>query len=55
MTLHVARGGRKGRHFVLYQVSETAEARTIEVLRLLHDSMDAVRHVGSATDDSSPK
>lgn len=55
MTLHVARGGRKGRHFVLYQVSETAEARTIEVLRLLHDSMDVVRHVGSATDDSSPK
>ncbi|MDE0374021.1 MAG: type II toxin-antitoxin system RelE/ParE family toxin [Rhodospirillales bacterium] len=52
MTLHVARGGRKGRHFVLYRVSESAEAPTIEVLRLLHDSMDLVRHVGSATDDS---
>ena len=55
MTLHVAQGGRKGRHFVLYQVSETAEGPTIEALRLLHDSMDLVRHVGSANDDSSPK
>ena len=53
MTLHVARGGRKGRHFVLYQVSKSAEAPTIEVLRLLHDSMDLVRHASSATDDSS--
>ena len=35
MTLHVPRGGRKGRHFVLYRVSESAEAPTIEVLRLL--------------------
>ena len=55
MALHVARGGRKGRHFVLYRVSETTEAPTIEVLRLLHDSMDLVRHVGSATDDSPPE
>lgn len=54
MTLHVARNGRKGRHFVLYRVSESAEAPMIEVLRLLHDSMDLVRHVGSATEDSPP-
>ena len=54
MTLHVARCGRKSRHFVLHRVSESAEVPTIEVLRLLHDSMDLVRHVGSATDDSPP-
>ena len=54
MTLHVARCGRKGRYFVLYRVSEAAEAPTIEVLRLPHDSMDLVHHVGSATDDSPP-
>ena len=54
MTLHVARGGRKGRHFVLYRVSETTEAPTIEVLRLLHDSMDLGRHAGSVADDSPP-
>jgi len=42
LTLHVARQGRKGRHFVVFRVSG---ARTIDVLRLLHDSMDMVRHV----------
>ena len=41
-TLHVARLGRKGRHFVVFRV---APQRTIEVLRLLHDSMDLARHV----------
>ena len=52
ITLHVARGGRKGRHQVLYRVAENA-SRTIEILRLLHDSMDLVRHVPTARDDSS--
>ena len=45
MTLHVARAGRKGRHFVLYRVSPQKEQPAIDVLRLLHDSMDLVRHV----------
>lgn len=36
-TLHVARNGRKGRHFVLFRV---AGDEVIDVLRLLHDSMD---------------
>lgn len=40
-TLHVAREGRKGKHFVLFRVSG---ANTIDVLSLLHDSMDLVRH-----------
>ncbi|TDQ37906.1 type II toxin-antitoxin system RelE/ParE family toxin [Tepidicella xavieri] len=40
-TLHVARQGRKGRHFVMFRV---APGRVIEVLRLLHDSMDLSRH-----------
>jgi toxin ParE1/3/4 len=42
LTLHVARQGRKGRHFVVFRVGG---ASTIDVLRLLHDSMDLVRHV----------
>ncbi len=42
LTLHVAREGRKGRHFVLFRVGG---ANTIDVLRLLHDSMDLVRHI----------
>ena len=45
MTLHVARGGQRGRHLVLYRVGEASEPHTIDVLRLLHDSMDPRRHV----------
>ena len=43
--LHVARGGRKGHHFVLYRVQSQAKPPTIDVLRLLHDFMDLRRHV----------
>lgn len=42
-TLHVARIGRRGRHFILFR-AESAE-RTVQVLRILHDAMDASRHV----------
>jgi toxin ParE1/3/4 len=41
-TLHVARQGRKGRHFVAFSVSE---GRIINVLRLLHDRMDLAKHL----------
>ena len=53
MTLHVARGGRKGRHFVLYRIASPSEPPGIDVLRLLHDSMDLARHVESSGDDNS--
>lgn len=46
-TLHVARQGRKGRHFMVFRA---APEQTIEVLRLLHDSMDLARHLPSAND-----
>ena len=46
-TLHVARKGRKGRHFVVFRA---AEGQTVDVLRLLHDSMDLARHVSAADD-----
>ena len=52
-TLHVARGGCKGRHLVLYRVDDTGERFTIEVLRLLHDSMDLILHIGTVQDESS--
>ena len=42
--LHVAREGRKGRHFVLYRAESQADPPAIDVLRLLHDSMDLPRH-----------
>ena len=44
-TLHVARNGRKGRHFVMFRVVGTQESKVIDVLRLLHDSMDLERHL----------
>lgn len=50
MMLHVARKGRKGRHLVLYRVDSEADIPTVDVLRLLHDSMDLSRHIDSDRD-----
>lgn len=44
-TLHVARNGRRGRHFVLFRVNVRPANRQFDVLRILHDSMDLARHV----------
>ena len=44
-TLHVARDGRKGRHFVMFRVGSIDGRDVIDVLRLLHDSMDLERHL----------
>ena len=44
-TLHVAREGQRGRHFVLFRVDGAAGRRQIDVLRILHDAMDLQRHV----------
>lgn len=41
--LHVARGRRKGRHFVVVRLRH--RAKVVEVLRILHDSMDLARHI----------
>ncbi|EIC28949.1 MULTISPECIES: type II toxin-antitoxin system RelE/ParE family toxin [Methylomicrobium] len=43
-TLHVARQRRNGRHFIVFHV---VGIRAIEVLRLLHDSMDLTSHLPS--------
>ena len=48
MTLHVARGGRR---LVLSRVGAPAEPPVIDVLRLLHDSMDLPRHIGVRGED----
>ncbi|HTO82160.1 MAG TPA: type II toxin-antitoxin system RelE/ParE family toxin [Methylomirabilota bacterium] len=42
-TLHVARAGRKGRHFILFRAIESSDAPIVDVIRLLHDSMDLRR------------
>jgi toxin ParE1/3/4 len=44
-TLHVARHKRKGRHFVLFRIDASEPQNVVDVLRLLHDSMDLERHL----------
>lgn len=44
-TFHVARNGRKGRHFVMFRVASMQGQNVIDVLRLLHDSMDLERQL----------
>jgi toxin ParE1/3/4 len=50
-SLHVARNGRKGRHFVLFRISTFPDKNTIDVLRILHDSMDLERHLHPIASD----
>lgn len=40
--LHIARNRQRGRHLLLYRV---VEGSTIEIVRILHDSMDVARHL----------
>jgi toxin ParE1/3/4 len=47
-TLHVARGGHKGRQFVLFRTGPDKRERHIEVLRPLHDAMHLKRHTPGA-------
>ena len=47
-TLHVARHGRRGRHFLLYRI---VKGRTVEIGRILHDQMNLQLHVPFATDE----
>jgi toxin ParE1/3/4 len=47
-TLHVARHGRRGRHLLMYRA---AAGSVIEIVRILHDSMDLPRHLPFAGED----
>jgi toxin ParE1/3/4 len=48
-TLHVARGGRKGRHLLMFRIGRDRDV--IEVLRVVHDLMDLPHHVPKTLDD----
>ena len=41
-TLHVARLGRKGSHFLVFRLIDGNE---VEILRILHERMDLERHI----------
>lgn len=45
MALHVARRGRKGRHFILFRAFHEDDDRIVQVVRILHDAMDLPRHI----------
>ena len=49
-TLHIARRGHRGSHFLMYRAAPNS---TIEIVRILHHRMDLRRHVPSAPDESS--
>lgn len=47
-SLHVARRGRRGRHVILFT---TVDGARIEIVRILHDSMDLARHLPADGDE----
>ena len=47
LTLHASRSGRKARHIILFRVEPGGDERVIQILRILHDSMDLPRHLPS--------
>jgi toxin ParE1/3/4 len=44
-TLHVARNGHNGRHFIVFRTTGVPEGNVLEVLRILHDAMSLPQHV----------
>jgi toxin ParE1/3/4 len=49
-TVHVARHGRRGSHFLMYRVAPKA---TIEIVRILHDRMDLQRRLPFSPDENA--
>jgi toxin ParE1/3/4 len=49
-TVHVARHGRRGSHFLMYRV---APKTTIEIVRILHDRIDLQRHLPFAPGENA--
>ncbi|HEY1794588.1 MAG TPA: type II toxin-antitoxin system RelE/ParE family toxin [Stellaceae bacterium] len=50
LSLHIARHGRRGRHFLLFRFRET-DRRVVGVARILHESMDLAWHVPPVDDE----
>jgi toxin ParE1/3/4 len=47
-SLHIARQGKRGRHFIMF---DAALAGHIRVVRILHDAMDIARHVSGKSSE----
>jgi toxin ParE1/3/4 len=46
-TLHTARTGRKARHIIVFRADPHRFEEGVQVVRILHDSMDMARHIES--------
>jgi toxin ParE1/3/4 len=49
-TLHIARHGRRGSHFLMHR---PAPGMTIEIVRILHERMDLQRHLPPVPDEKA--
>lgn len=43
--LPIARSGKRGRHLIVFRTAPDRNAKTLQILRILHDAMDLLRHV----------
>lgn len=43
--LHAARGGHRARHFLVFRADLQRQEQGVQVVRILHDSMDLARHM----------
>jgi toxin ParE1/3/4 len=50
--LHVSRGGRTGRHYLIFRATPAIAHGSIEILRILHEAIDLSRHVKRRQIDS---
>ena len=48
LTLHVAQSRREGRHILVFRIDERSDQPIVSVVRILHDSMDIMRHIQRA-------
>ncbi|HEX3486345.1 MAG TPA: type II toxin-antitoxin system RelE/ParE family toxin [Micropepsaceae bacterium] len=51
LCLRVARQGHRGRHLLVCRARHRNHEEIIEILRILHDSMDLARHLPPSSDE----
>jgi len=54
MTLHVARAGSKGRHLIVFRVAQGTDRPTLDILRILPDSMNLPHHLETPDGEEPP-
>jgi toxin ParE1/3/4 len=52
LSVHMAHTGRKGRHVFYFRIDASAQPPVVRIVRILHDAMDARRHLAEFDDQS---